>query len=66
MGRTTYVVRGNHVFIAGQRVVAIRSSDEHVFEMLGHLAIGDFCQILSDLADDFGANVVGDRCPQIA
>lgn len=34
--------------------------------MLGNLAVGDFCQIMSDLADDFGANPVGDCCPQIA
>jgi hypothetical protein len=44
----------------------IRSSDKHVFEMLGHIAVRDFCQILSDLSDDFGANAVGDRSPQIA
>jgi len=52
--------------VVGLELVTIRSSDKHVFEMLGHFAVGNFCQILSDLADDFGANAVGDRCPQIA
>ena len=34
--------------------------------MLGNFAVGDFCQIMSDLAGDFGANPVGDCSPQIA
>jgi hypothetical protein len=34
----------------------IQSSFEHVLEMLGHLAVGDLGQIMSDLADDLGAN----------
>jgi hypothetical protein len=66
LGHTTRPSRTEQGEAVVLGVGTIRSSDKHVFEMLGHLAVGDFCQILSDLADDFGANAVGDRCPQIA